>query len=539
MDLLEKYRKYIIMKLEYAKDEHEEKSGKPISVGIVGGGISGLYSALLLQHYIPNVNVKIFEANNRVGGRICTYKFSEEPYQYCEAGAMKIPCIPSQDPIFQLIEYLNKLAPTSPLKLIDYIYSCPSGNRILVNGTKMKDGRVMNTEYANTHCTELGFSHFADIGDMDEAGKLLESALEPVLLHFNNNFEDAMVKYNDMSLHQYLITEAGWTEERINYFEVMNSIRNKSYVGLIDLLFNNLILFSGASAWKTIEGGMSRLPELCTEVVCQRGGKILLNTKVESMVYTSQSSIVELGCRDLSKPASELTYESFDAVIVATPTSCIRMMKERPHWPDEMEHALHSLRHTPIIKIHLRFKSRFWECSNLQHPPSLGGASTTDLPIHRIVYPSHGIGDKGKGILMAYAFSDDALHWSSMTNTEKVQVMLKDLQALYPEVDIMNEYAGGSDRNSDIFLKEAHVADWTTQWCMGVVSSQFPGQFNYLYPILAQNRGNIYFAGDHLSTNLVFMAGALESTKFAVQQLIKRQVNEELLINHLEVKEIK
>ena len=541
MDLYKKYKNYLRLKLN--ADEvnadlnqcQDSLTKQPISVGIVGGGISGLYSALLLQHYVPNVNVKIFEANNRVGGRIYTYKFSDEPYQYCEAGAMRIPCSPWHDPVFQLIDYLNEVAPTSPLKLIDFVYSCPSGNRILVNNIKMKDGRVMTTEYADTHCNELGFSSKADIGKNDTAGELLCSTLKPVIRALKADFEEAMVTYNKMSLHQYLINEAGWSEERINYFEVMCGMTNISHAGLIDLLFIIVIQFYDVSTWKTIEGGMSALPELCAKIIRNKGGEIVLKSTVESISYSNDSTAVILGFRDLSKQSSELTHESYDAVIMATPSPCIRMMKERPHWPVDMEYALRSLRHVPVIKILLRFKSQFWERSNLQHPPSLGGASVTDLPSRLIIYPSYGFGNMGKGILIAYIRTDDTKYWLRLTNTEKIRFVLQDLQALYPEVDIANEYAGGTNVSSDIFLKEAYIQDWTTQWSMGTACEYFPAQFSYMYPILAQNRENIYFAGDHLSTNPVFMVGALESTKFAVQQLIRRQVDKDLLIDHFKV----
>ena len=364
---------------------------------------------------------------------------------------------------------------------------------------------------------------------------MLCSTLKPVLRDLNADFEEAMVKYNKMSLHQYLINEAGWSEERINYFEVMYGMTNISHAGLIDMLFTIVIQFCDVSTWKTIEGGMSALPELCAKIIQNKGGEIILKSKVESISYSNDSTAVILGFKDCSKKSSQLTHESYDAVIMATPSPCIRMMKERPHWPIDMEYALRSLRHSPIIKILLRFKSCFWERSNLQHPPSLGGASVTDLPSRLIIYPSYGFGDKGKGILKAYICTDDTKCWICLTNTEKIQLMLQDLQALYPEVDIANEYAGGTNLSSDIFLKEAYIQDWSTEWSMGSACLYFPAQFSYMYPILAQNRGNLYFAGDHLSTNPVFMVGALESTKFAVQQLIRRQINNDLLIDHFKV----
>lgn len=61
------------------------------------------------------------------------------------------------------------------------------------------------------------------------------------------------------------------------------------------------------------------------------------------------------------------------------------------------------------------------------------------------------------------------------------------------------------------------------EWSAAGGTHFYPGQFSFLFPILAQPRGHIYFAGDHLSCiNNMFIAGALESAKRAVQQLATR-----------------
>ena len=233
---MDAYLKYLRSKIE---DEDEDKlcagsdsAGQVLSVGIVGAGISGLYSALLLQRYIPNVKVKLFEANDRVGGRIFTHKFSVEPYQYCEAGAMRIPNpTDSPSPVIQLVKYLNKSGSGCSLKLIDFVNSCPSGNRVFVNGTTMKDGRVMTVEYANAHCSELGFRN---IEDDDQIHKLFMEALKPVLLELKFNFDDAVAKFEGVSLQQCLKDEAGWDDEKILYYGTMLSLTNANRYGVID-----------------------------------------------------------------------------------------------------------------------------------------------------------------------------------------------------------------------------------------------------------------------------------------------------------------
>ena len=528
MEITEAYLGYLRSKLGDCEEEGRKVTREHLSVGIVGAGISGLYCALLLQRHVPNVKVKLYEANDRVGGRIFTYKFSDEPYQYGEAGAMRIPTPTSGNPspVIQLIEYLNKSESGCCLKLIDFVNSCPSGNRVFVNGTTMKDGRVMNVEYADAHCSELGFS--GGIKDEDQVNKLLVEALQPVISDLKNNFEGAVSKYEHVSLQQYLKDEAGWNDEKISYYELLLTMTNASHSGLLDAIIPFVLIFSSDSQWKTIDGGMSKLPQECASLVHRRGGEISLNTKVESVAYCDDQ--IKLGFKTQSSGC--IGYENFDAVIFAIPTPCIRSL-ERPHWPAKVEYALRSLQHWPVLKVMLRFKSRFWESSSLMHAPSFGGMSVTDLPIRRIFYPPYGMGRSDKGILMAFVYKDDAMPLLALSDSEKVRIILRDLQKLYPEVVVAKEYAGGTDPNTEEFLREAIAVDWTTRWPMGGAALYFPGQLIQLYPLLAQNRDNIYFAGDHLSSWTQFIVGALESSRFAVQQLVHRQYSRDVSVEYL------
>ena len=54
---------------------------------VIGGGISGLYTAYKLSYQYPKLNIKLIEKSNRLGGRIHTYK--DANFQI-EAGAGRI-----------------------------------------------------------------------------------------------------------------------------------------------------------------------------------------------------------------------------------------------------------------------------------------------------------------------------------------------------------------------------------------------------------------------------------------------------------------
>ncbi|KAI6161803.1 hypothetical protein EDD17DRAFT_1822711 [Pisolithus thermaeus] len=66
-----------------------------MKVGILGAGVGGLYTALILD--CLGIDFEILEASDRVGGRLATYRFPQgQKYDYYDAGAMRYP-LPEKD----------------------------------------------------------------------------------------------------------------------------------------------------------------------------------------------------------------------------------------------------------------------------------------------------------------------------------------------------------------------------------------------------------------------------------------------------------
>ena len=503
-----------VSKASLSNDLVADESAPMGSVGIVGGGMAGLYSALLLQKYIPGVKVKIFEAGDRVGGRVYTHKFSSEPYQYFDTGAMRLPDTESHRPVFTLIDYLNQALPDEdPIVLEEFVNSCPEGNRVFLNNTKQKDGRIMSAKYASEHGSELGFLTEAEIEYGINAHKVLYDALTPVVEALEADFDAALKKYCSVSLFDYLSKDLGWSRQKIQYVEVIAGSTSHDFRS--ELIFVLMLMRSGVdtATWKAIEGGMSKLPEYCASVLARSGEvSILLNSKVEAIKQRKDGS-TQVGYQGTG---GSLVYESFGAVILAIPSPHIRMILERPSWGHDLEYALRMATFGHASKMLLRFKSRFWERSNLQLPPSLGGRSVTDLPIREVLYPSHGIGNSGKGILCVYQKDHDYERFTFVSKWERVKLALHNLQQLYPDVNIADEFSGGM--NCEISEDAVFFQDWYF-----AASHYFPGDFLSIYPTLVTPRSNIYFTGGHLSPNTIWIVGAIESAKRTVQQFMFKQ----------------
>ncbi|HEV8239969.1 MAG TPA: FAD-dependent oxidoreductase [Thermoanaerobaculia bacterium] len=76
--------------LDVLFDREPSRTARPQQVLVVGAGIAGMTAALLLAR--RGHKVTIVEANaSRVGGRIKTLRNFQDPAQYAEAGAMRLP----------------------------------------------------------------------------------------------------------------------------------------------------------------------------------------------------------------------------------------------------------------------------------------------------------------------------------------------------------------------------------------------------------------------------------------------------------------
>ena len=105
-------------------------------------GPGGLYTALILQDL--GIPYQILEAQNKVGGRLFSYKFyntTGAPYNFFEVGAMRFPKILAMQRVFNLFDYGPLNTPDIALgsKVKPFIFQCDqtflSYNGVTVQGS--------------------------------------------------------------------------------------------------------------------------------------------------------------------------------------------------------------------------------------------------------------------------------------------------------------------------------------------------------------------------------------------------------------------
>lgn len=131
--------------------------------------------------------------------------------------------------------------------------------------------------------------------------------------------------------------------------------------------------------------------------------------------------------------------ETGDQVICTLPFGVLRHLDFTPPLRRAKYRAIRELSYNPSTKILLQVRDRFWE----DRDGIAGGTTTTDLPIRRIVYPSHAHPEDRRAVLLAsYTWGQDAARWGALTGPERISMALKDVAKIHPQ--IVDQFEGGA-----------------------------------------------------------------------------------------------
>lgn len=321
-----------------------QKTTRPKQIIIVGAGMAGLVSASLLKD--AGHQVKIFEANNRVGGRIETVRM-EDTGLYLDVGAMRIPYSHTLTMAY-IRKFGLQVSPFINRNETDIIY---------VNGRKTtlkqyeKDPSILRYPV-----------------EMNEEGKtseeLLLLAVQPIINFIKRNpeknwdvVEKDFGKYSTGQFlkyhpYQYNTYFSPVTIEMIGVLLDLEGFLERSFIETLRFLY----IMQEESGFCEIIDGNDRLPK---SFLPQLEENIIYNQKL--MKLHQQANGVTAYYRN--EETFEYSSITGDIVIVTIPFSTMRFVEIDPF--DSISHAkwkaIRELHYMPATKIGIQFKSRFWE----------------------------------------------------------------------------------------------------------------------------------------------------------------------------------
>ncbi|KAI5988635.1 hypothetical protein EDC04DRAFT_2588696 [Pisolithus marmoratus] len=516
---------------------HSSFSGK---VGILGAGVGGLYTALILDSL--GIDFEILEASSRVGGRLSTYKFPEgKKYDYYDAGAMRYP-LPKMENgqykngimkrVGQLIIYepLNKGDDPIKDKLRPYYFKARDPSKqafYYFNGVRER----ISDKPGSFHAEELGVAaSYVKAGTgaihIDIIKPFGRMIIEDIKQGQKGEGWKVMMANDSYSLRAYMsfkyipsvnldLPPQHLDHKVINWCELLQGSTKWYDRALTEEVFESLAFakvggtdFSDVE-WKCFDGGSEVLTKRMAEVINKTKKRIHTGMKVTAIRQGQNTVKISV---DNGKPCE------YPHVISALPLPVLRTIDMKDAGMNvKQENALRQLEYGPSVKIAIHFKEPWWTTKL----GIVGGQSFTDLPIRTIVYPSYGVDSNTPStvLIASYCWTTDAERLSSLAMPEQ-QDVLKGLV-------LRNLAEAHGDAITYDFLQTQflgmHVKDWSHDaLTMGAFAFFGPNDFQEMYTSLTSPaaKGRLHFAGEAISTRHAWVVGALDSAWRAVYEFL-------------------
>ena len=502
-------------------------SPKDRKIAIVGAGISGLATALMLDS-VGVHNWEIIEASDRVGGRFRT-RYVAGTDEWAEMGPMRLPYsvtykddnetlrYTDHELTFQLAWILNDMNKNDPKWKIDFIpWIQHHENELIAQGTRRHpDGRIptrgeieadpslkdapkmTSAEYANTQ-----YRMDAVLKNKDT----LKSIQRNVWRAHKTAMDEGLDDWSEQAMMRHVfkasenVTDQIWTDSDYDIF--WDELHHNSNLGL-DGSRESL----GETHWLCIDGGFNRLSDAFLPHVQSR---LTLNRQIRKLEPIPGPHNTTKTRLSWYPSTQNRTYEStdYDYTIMAVPFTMTRFM-DLPSFSSVLSRAISEagLRFKSACKVALLFRERFWEKGPR---PIFGGYSKPpSLPVGALYYPVYGHNESRPGLIMHYRGGDWSDRFVSFSDEEHVQTVLDAIVSIHGE-QARDLYTGDYERLC--WLQDEHTA---TAWCRPDVE-----QHRLYIPAYHQTEHNTIFVGEHTAPTHAWVSSSLQSAVRGVVQLL-------------------
>ncbi|TQV93051.1 L-amino acid oxidase LaoA [Cordyceps javanica] len=507
-----------------------------VTIAIVGGGVSGLATALMLDS-VGVHNWEIVEASERVGGRFRT-KFVGGTGEFAEMGPMRLPWSVTYKSdnstheytdhrmTFQLADTLNRMNGDDPRYRIDFIpWIQHHPNELLARGTgRHADGRIP------TRAEVAADPRLAKPASMDTAEYKEVKAEMNALLKREETLrfiQRDVWRAHAWAMGQGLddLSEQAWMRVRLHAGEnVTDAIWTETDYDIFwDELHHNSNLAQDGSAgalgeteWKCVDGGFNRITDAFVPHVRDR---LTLNRKIRKIepVYghdgdAGSGSGRQTGTRLSWYPSltnRTLLHKDYDYAIVAVPFTMTRFM-DLPPFSSVLGRAISEagLRFKSACKLALLFSERFWERGAR---PILGGYSQpASNAVGALYYPVYGLNETARpGLITQYRGGDWSDRYVSFSDDEYAQTVLDAVVSLHGD-QARDYYTGQYEKLC--WLEDEHTA---TSWCRPDIE-----QHRLYIPAYHRTEFNTIFIGEHTAPTHAWISSSLHSSVRGTVQLL-------------------
>lgn len=497
---------------------------KNTSIAIVGAGISGLATGLMLDS-VGIHNWEIIEASERVGGRFRT-KFVGGTQEWAEMGPMRLPYTVTYKNgetfeytdhrmTFQLADILNEMNGNDPKWKINFIpWIQHSPNELIAQDTgRHPDGSIptradIEADPSLDEQTPSMPGYEETQEKMDEILKkesTLKSLQNDVWRAHKQAMEEGLDDWSEQAMMRHVfkasenVTDQIWTDSDYDVFwDELHHNSNLDLDGSKEAL--------GKTEWKCIDQGFNKLSDAFLPHVSDR---LTLNRKIRKLESVERDGHTKTKL-SWYPSVSNRTYESkeYDYTIMAVPFTMTRFM-DLPKFSSVLDRAMgeSGLRFKSACKVALLFSERFWEKG--ERPIYGGYSKPPSEAVGALYYPVYGINETRPGLIMHYRGGDWSDRFVSFSDEEHVQTVLDSVVDLHGE-QARELYTGHYERLC--WLQDEHTA---TSWCRPNVE-----QHKLYIPAYHRTEHNTIFIGEHTAPTHAWVSSSLHSSVRGSIQLL-------------------
>ncbi|GAA0107672.1 flavin monoamine oxidase family protein [Clostridium tertium] len=508
---------------------------KDIKVAIIGAGEAGLAAAVELRKI--GCDIILFEASQRIGGKVYTYYFDRKNNKYGELGEISIPV--SHYTTWHYINLFN-------LETRPFVNN--NNNSLLyIRGARalndQKGKQVVKNIHPKFDLSNSDKKKLKEQVDKKFYKKYLESlTLEErrELLELKDKYSEKIEQIDKLS-YRKAYENAGFSEEAISMLGYLDGSKQFFQIGLMEILQRYYTVDSEFNYY--IKDGMINLPLSLYGALFDENEKIFngidkeklgnvkakMGTPVEG-IYSSETED-RITIKYAEGEMKKEVLEKFDYVICTIPFQSLRRMDIEPNFNSRKIRAINEMNYETSGKIYLYLKERFWEMGG-KSKGIVGGKTFTDIPLVSIYYPSDhsealndkigsyilkpGASPKESGVLLvSYSWCNEAM----LLGNENAELQIRD--AIRYIEKIHNLPLHYIDDNL-IDYKSLIWSDVQYIWGAGALSKpEDKILFSYGAKMPEMNN-RVFFAGEHISQKHGTQQGSLQSGMIAANEVAER-----------------
>jgi len=467
------------------------RGGQGSRVVIVGAGISGLVASYRLLQ--AGVDHQIFEANNRLGGRIITQKNFNKEGMFCELGGEVIDS--TQHSILGICEELR-------VPIEDFSETDTGFTKIYFS-----QGKLRTEEEVQTAAKPLLKIMLKDMSFMKVDGKLQTPT-------YNKKMGSAVYALDRMSLVEYLQSKKDWVEswlldliQEAYESEFGVTAADQSALNLLALFDDDpnqaFKMYGTSDETKRVVGGNSNLIQTLQK---KTDSKVAMHMGHRLVRVTDLGTGFEL----TFLTAGKTKVVKADRVIMTVPFSVLRSVEgmNKLELSPAKKKSIAELGYGTDSKLMIGFKEKFWRKQNGAVPPSCG-TMFGDFPT-QCFWETSRLQKGNHGIITALFGGDRGLN----PPTNVFEMAIKDLEKIYPNAS--EKWDGNK-----IFMNWPKM-----EYALGSYSTPKVGQYTTIIGSAGEPElgGRMLFAGEHCSVQKQgYMDGAVESGNAVAKQFLENK----------------